>query len=227
MRVLTLALLFILSCLIMMNWQSDCHKQQQTYLAMSIDDEHTSLQSVLVDGHQQGHILPSSSSLIDPDSNLSKDILGTKTTSRANDHGGVILIGRETFICDVLDTEDSRYKRIAPGLKWIFQKIFFRENLFICPLIFFGSSIIKLKTTSGALRYSLTTIISIHVLNGPQQTPTDPANQLQLNFASPCLTCMNYNCSEPSTLGDTTTQKKGWLPGQATSSVPSSMKCGC
>ena len=136
MRVLTLALLFILSCSFMMNWQSDCHKQQQTYLAMSDDNEHTSLQSVLVDGHQQGHILPSSSSLVNSDSNLSKDILGTKTTSRANDHGGVILIGRETFICDVLDTEDSRYKRIAPGLKWIFQKIFFRENLSICPLIF-------------------------------------------------------------------------------------------
>ena len=134
MQVLTLALLLILFCL-MMNWQSDYHKQQQTYLAMSDNRVDPSRGNTLVVGHQQDHILPPSSSLVDPTSDLSKDILGTETGSRANDQGGSILIGRESFICNVLGTEDPRYKRIAPGIIWIFEKIFFRKDLLVCPLI--------------------------------------------------------------------------------------------
>ena len=136
MQVLTLVLLPSVLCFLLMNWQSYCHNQQQNSPAMSHDNVHTSPTGGYIGGHHQGTVLPSSSPLIDPNSNLSKDILGNKETSYANGHVGGFLIGGEKYICIPLDTDDSRFKQIAFGLKWILRKIFMRKDISVCPLTY-------------------------------------------------------------------------------------------
>ena len=136
MQVLTIVLLSSVLCFLMMNWQRCCHNQQRKYTAMSHDNVHTSPTGRYIEGHHQGTVLPSSSPLIDPTSNLLKDILGNEDTSYANSHAGGFLIGGEKFICISLNTDDPRFKRITFGLKWILRKIFMRKDISVCPLTY-------------------------------------------------------------------------------------------